>query len=72
MVVFGDGERPDEDESPERTLTAAFLRYLMLGGCDALPKPVPETGVRVQGARITGVLDLEGARCPRDLGLSTA
>ena len=65
LVSFGDGTRPDGDAGPERTITAAFLRYLMLGGCDDLPKPVPETGVRVQGARITGVLDLEGARCPR-------
>jgi hypothetical protein len=37
----------------------------MRGGGAAVT--VPETGVRVAGARITGELNLEGARCPRSL-----
>ncbi|MDJ0827647.1 MAG: hypothetical protein QNJ16_19320 [Rhodobacter sp.] len=68
VVVFGD-DLPEADAGPERQVRGSFLRYLMLGGCDALPAPVPEWGVKIKGARITGVLNLEGARCPRVLAL---
>ena len=56
-------------QTKDNTIRAEFIRYLMLGGCKGLPKPVPETGVRVVGAWIEGKLDLEGCRCPRDLKL---
>lgn len=68
-VKFGDGELPPEDAGPDRTVTAAFIRYLMLGGCDALLSAVPEIGVRVKGAWIIGVLDLKGVRCSRSISL---
>ncbi|TCP41713.1 hypothetical protein [Rhodovulum marinum] len=64
-VVLGDGTRPGPGAGPERQVTAAFLRSLVLDGFDDLD--VPEWGVRVFGARITGELDLEGARIPRDV-----
>lgn len=66
-VVIGDGERPGPEAGEDRQVRAEFLRYLILGGCAALPGPVPESGVWLQGARITGQLDLEGARIPRDI-----
>ena len=47
-------DRPGPDAGAERQVRGSFLRYLMLGGCDALRRPVPEHGVRLQGARITG------------------
>ena len=46
---------------------AEFIRYLALGGCDACG--LHEKGLRIVGARIIGVLDLEGGDLPRDLGL---
>jgi len=68
-VILGDGTRPGAAAGPDRQVRARFLRYLILGGCDALPGVIPERGVRVAGALVTGVLDLEGARNPRDVGL---
>ena len=50
-----------------REVRAAFLRFLILGG-DARHRP-HEKGVRVSGGWISGVLDLEGCRIPRDIGL---
>ena len=69
LVVIGDGALPDADAGPERQVRAEFVRYLMMGGCKELPALVPETGVQVAGALITGVLALQGADCPRDLAL---
>ncbi|MFN4143773.1 hypothetical protein [Aestuariivirga sp.] len=63
---LGDGLRPESDD-PARQVRAAFLRFLILGG-DELHRP-HEKGVRVSGAWISGVLDLEGSRIPRDIGL---
>ena len=63
---LGDGLRPETDD-PARQVRAAFLRFLILGG-DELYRP-HEKGVRVSGGWISGVLDLEGARIPRDIGL---
>ena len=63
---LGDGLRPDSDD-PARQVRAAFLRFLILGG-DERHRP-HEKGVRVSGGWISGVLDLEGARIPRDIGL---
>jgi hypothetical protein len=63
---LGDGLRPQTDD-PARHVRAAFLRFLILGG-DETHRP-HEKGVRVSGGWISGVLDLEGARIPRDIGL---
>jgi hypothetical protein len=63
---LGDGLRPETDD-PARQVRAAFLRFLILGG-DEGNRP-HEKGVRVSGGWISGVLDLEGSRIPRDIGL---
>ncbi|WP_186394183.1 hypothetical protein [Stappia sp. TSB10GB4] len=54
-VVLGDGTRPDR-ASPERTIRADLLRYLILGGCEAFR--THERGIRVNGVWIDGGLDL--------------
>ena len=53
---------------PSRVVRAAFLRFLMLGGEDGC-RP-HEKGIRISGAWITGVLDLEACLISRDIGLS--
>jgi hypothetical protein len=63
---LGDGQRPAAAE-PAREVRAAFLRFLALGGDDR-HRP-HEKGVRVSGAWVSGVLDLEGCRIERDVGL---
>ena len=63
---LGDGSRPETDD-PAREVRAAFLRFLALGG-DERHRP-HEKGIRVSGAWISGVLDLEGCRIERDIGL---
>jgi len=62
---LGDGLRP-EQEDPERTVRADLLRYLILG--DGAYR-LHEKGLRLSGAWIIGILDLEGCRIPRDIGL---
>jgi uncharacterized protein YjbI with pentapeptide repeats len=64
LVEGGDLPAP---EDPRRIIRADLLRLLILGAPDA--PPVHEKGVRVSGAIIRGVLDLEGCRIPRDIGL---
>ena len=60
------GSLPDVDDT-SRAVRADLLRFLLLGGEEgARPH---EKGVRVQGAWVTGTLDLEGCRIPRDIGL---
>lgn len=61
---LGDGLLPESDD-PARILRAELLRFLILGN----NYRSHEKGVRVSGARITGILDLEGCRIPRDIGL---
>lgn len=53
------GDDRPADESPERTIRAEILRYLILGGCADCP--VHEFGVRLSGAYIKGELDLSFA-----------
>ncbi len=53
------------DES--RRVRAELVRFVLLGGPDA-PR-LHEKGLRLGGAWITGTLDLEGCRVPRDIGL---
>ncbi|MGD9803258.1 MAG: hypothetical protein AB7E81_03155 [Hyphomicrobiaceae bacterium] len=57
--AIGDGNLPEAGQS-ERTVRAEFLRFLLLGGDEHCR--VHEKGVRLRGALITGVLDLEGCR----------
>ena len=60
------GSLPDVGDAT-RAVRADLLRFLLLGGEDgARPH---EKGIRVQGAWVTGTLDLEGCRIPRDIGL---
>jgi len=64
---LGDGSRPALPD-PARIVRAAFLRFLMLGGeRDCRPH---EKGVRISGAWITDILDLEACRVFRDIGLN--
>lgn len=62
---LGDGLRPEQPD-PERMVRAALLRYLILGG-DGYR--LHEKGLRLSGAWVSGILDLEGCRIPRDIGL---
>ncbi len=62
----GAGEVPQSDD-PDRQVRAELIRALLLGG-DGLPV-MHEKGLRLTGAWVTGVLDLEGCRIPRDIGL---
>jgi len=64
---LGDGSRP-ESADPARVIRAPFLRFLMLGGEQGC-RP-HEKGVRISGAWITEVLDLEACRVYRDIGLN--
>lgn len=66
-IVLGDGTLPPEDAGDDRKVLADFIRYLANGGCDACK--THEKGLRVFGALITDVLDLEGCSLGRDLGL---
>ncbi|MDO9503065.1 hypothetical protein [Falsiroseomonas sp.] len=60
------GSLPEVDDAT-RAVRAELLRFLLLGG-EAEARP-HEKGIRVQGAWVTGTLDLEGCRIPRDIGL---
>jgi len=63
---LGDGLVPPEP-SPERLIRGELLRFVILGG-DEANRP-HEKGIRVSGGWISGVLDLEGCRIPRDVRL---
>jgi len=63
---LGDGVRPDTDDLA-RAIRASFLRFLLLGGEEGY-RP-HEKGIRISGAWIQGVLDLEGCRVNRDIRL---
>lgn len=62
----GAGGVPAEGDE-DRRVRAELVRALLLGGPD-LPV-LHEKGLRLGGAWITGILDLEGCRIPRDIGL---
>lgn len=64
---LGDGSRPEAPE-PDRVVRAPFLRFLMLGGEEGC-RP-HEKGIRIAGAWITDVLDLEACHVFRDIGLN--
>ena len=60
--------RPARDAATrDNTLRAGLIRHMVLGGCEGMP--VPDKGVGVRGAVITGLLDLEGCDSPDDLYL---
>jgi hypothetical protein len=62
----GPGGVPAEGDE-DRRVRADLIRRLLLGSSGA---PVMhEKGLRLSGAWITGPLDLEGCRVPRDIGL---
>jgi hypothetical protein len=63
--VGAGGVPVDGDE--DRRVRAELIRALLLGGPD-MPT-LHEKGLRLGGAWITGILDLEGCRVPRDIGL---
>lgn len=65
-TTIGDGELPDV-QSTDCTIRAEVIRHLLLGDDAA---PLNEKGIRVRGAWISGVLDLQGCDCPQDISLS--
>ncbi|MAM60985.1 hypothetical protein [Maritimibacter sp. UBA3975] len=71
-LASGDTIVLDPDTGNE--VRAALLRQVLLNDLDDLSEAVAgarvhEKGVRLAGARITGRLDLEGCRAPRDIAL---
>lgn len=64
-IIFGSGDLPEADD-PETSLRAALLRLLLV----APDSPLSEKGLRIRGAWIAGVLDLQGVDCPHDLSLA--
>lgn len=66
-VSLGDGVLPDP-ELPELELRAEVIRLMMVGSDPDLK--LHEKGLRIQGAWITGRLDLQGMDCDHDLTLS--
>jgi hypothetical protein len=64
---IGNGLCPTGND-PARIVRAELLRLLILGGGDDFR--LHEKGLRLSGAEVTGVLDLEGCRIPRDIALT--
>lgn len=56
-----------EQATEQNTIRATFLRFLALGGDEETP--VHDVGVRIFGAWIDGILDLDGASLPHSLML---
>jgi hypothetical protein len=63
---LGDGGLPSSGQA-DRRVRAELVRALLLN-TPGLPK-MHEKGIRLSGAWITGILDLEGCRVPADIGL---
>ncbi|MBK5928607.1 hypothetical protein [Rhodobaculum claviforme] len=63
----GGGGLPEAGDET-RQVRADVIRLLLLGGPE-VPR-LHETGLRLGGAWISGRLDLEGCRIPRDIGLA--
>jgi hypothetical protein len=64
---IGNGLCPTGND-PARIVRAEFLRLLILGDSDDLR--LHEKGMRLSGAEVTGILDLEGCRIARDIALT--
>lgn len=60
------GALPEAGDA-DREVRADLIRALLLGG-EGIPK-MHEKGIRLSGAWISGILDLEGCRIPHDIGL---
>lgn len=55
--TLGDGELPEAETPPSsREIRAPILRYFILGGCESCP--VTSKGVDLEGAYVTGQLDI--------------
>ncbi|MEM8979179.1 MAG: hypothetical protein AAGD04_06830 [Pseudomonadota bacterium] len=67
-VRFGDGTRPTE-QTPEVSIRASLLRRLLLN--DIPSAHLHSKGLRLQGAWIDGVLDLQGSDLGSDVSLSS-
>lgn len=65
VAIFGDKPTAGTEQN---TIRATLIRHILLGGCD--DAPVHAKGVQIQGAWITGVLDLEACDSPLDLYLA--
>jgi len=65
-LAFVANVRPEKETEANR-VRAAFVRFLLLGGDERTP--VHEHGVQLEGAWLTGVLDIGGAQVERRLGL---
>ncbi|MFQ6547025.1 hypothetical protein AADZ90_003660 [Aestuariibius sp. 2305UL40-4] len=63
-TVLGDGEPPAK-ATPETTVRAEFLRFILLGGANLHDK-----GLRLRGGWIQGMLDLQGCDIRRDVTLT--
>ena len=63
------GTEPPDAGHKEREVRAAVLRELILGASFTLSRRQHEKAVRISGAWVTGVLDLEGCRILRDVSL---
>lgn len=61
------GDAPPESSTDVKSVRAAFIRFLLLGGDER--SPVHERGVRLRGAFIEGPLDLQGCRIPTNVNL---
>ncbi|KAG1715197.1 hypothetical protein GQR58_000154 [Nymphon striatum] len=64
-ITLTGGELP-EAETPETHVRAEFIRHVLVSDTIKLTAK----GLRLRGAWITGVLDLQGADIPHDLSLS--
>src|ERR1700733_5239589 len=65
---IGNGFCPTGND-PSRIVRAELLRLLILGG-GGDDFRLHEKGLRLSGAEVTGILDLEGCRIPRDIALT--
>src|SRR5580698_4294001 len=65
---IGNGLCPTGND-PTRIVRAELLRLLILGG-GGVDFRLHEKGLRLSGAEVIGVLDLEGCRIPRDIALT--
>lgn len=68
IIKLGNGSLPDINAGDERKVSAEFIRYLALGGCDKCR--AHEKGIMIEGAIIEGILDLEGCVLDRSLVLA--
>jgi hypothetical protein len=69
-IVIADGQTPSPDPSTDRIIRASFIRYLLLecaGAQRSGERRIHEKGLRVVGAAIEGVLDLQSCVIGHDL-----